>query len=197
MCFNWMVQQHTATRCNTLQHTATHCNTLQHTATHCNTLQHTATHCNKLQHNGYVCQLEGREKSCTPAGNCHCNQGMYNKAAEFPVFLGMRYEAFAHPTALSIRYVCRVLCPGVHCESDCRQIVVLGVHALHHIADRYNCSTSHPRRRGVRRTFWMPHWICAAMRLLIDLERTRCASFQLCLGLLKIIGLFCRISSLL
>jgi len=35
---------HTATRCNTLQHSATHCNTLQHAATPCNTLQHTATH---------------------------------------------------------------------------------------------------------------------------------------------------------
>ena len=73
-----LLQQHTATHCNTLQYTATHCNTreeigklqvgsccsnaptthcntLQHTATHCNTLQHTATHCNTLQHTATHC----------------------------------------------------------------------------------------------------------------------------------------------
>jgi len=47
--FEFSLDSHTATHCNTLQHTqhtATHCNTLQHTTTHCNTLQHTATHCN-------------------------------------------------------------------------------------------------------------------------------------------------------
>ena len=34
--------------CNMLQHAVTHCKTLQHTATHCSTLQYTAAHCNTL-----------------------------------------------------------------------------------------------------------------------------------------------------
>jgi len=33
-----VLQQHSATHCNTLQHTATHCNTLQHTVTLSSTL---------------------------------------------------------------------------------------------------------------------------------------------------------------
>jgi len=45
-----LVQQYSATHCNTLQHTATHCNTLQYTAIHCSTLQHTAAHCSTMQH---------------------------------------------------------------------------------------------------------------------------------------------------
>ena len=47
--------QHTATHCSALQRTATHCNTLQHTAICCNILQHTATHCNTLQHTAPHC----------------------------------------------------------------------------------------------------------------------------------------------
>ena len=47
--------QHTATQCNTMQHTAQHCNPLQHTAANCNTLQQTATDCNRLQQTATHC----------------------------------------------------------------------------------------------------------------------------------------------
>jgi len=44
-----------ATHCTTLQHTATHCSTLQHITPHGNTQHHTAPRCNKLQDTATHC----------------------------------------------------------------------------------------------------------------------------------------------
>jgi len=50
-----VLDQPTATHCNTLQSTATHCNTSHHATPHCNTPQHTATHCNTCQRHSCCC----------------------------------------------------------------------------------------------------------------------------------------------
>ena len=193
------IRRHTATYCNTLQHNATHCNTLQQNATHCNTLQHTATHCNTLQHTASPStQCIRTRVTGLHTGTLRAHYTFSPPCVAICLFIHRHLREH-----LLFSLLCVAMCLCISCAVHCN--------AAQHTATR----TRYP---GTPRGYVTFSLSCVAMCLCISCTahcnamqhtatRTRSLFHVLpcaCVSngvatisrLLKIIGLFCRISSL-
>jgi len=166
------ILQHAATCCITLQYPAAHCNILQHTAIHCDTLHYTAIHCNTLHHTATHCNtLRHTAIHCNVLQHTaiHCDTLQYTATH-------CKYTA-THCSALQYTAAhCETLRhTATHCDTlrhtaihcDTLQRTATHCNALQHTAT--HCNTLLLR--------WV--WVATISRLL------------------KILGLFCRIESLL
>jgi len=153
-----------------LQRTAVHCNALQHTATHCNTLQHTAAHCNTLRHTILEKLHVGSGVTLQDTLQdtaTHCNTLQHTATHNTRELARWMYSHTEHT--------------ATHCNTLQHTASVCTI--LYHNATHCN-------------TLKHTTTYCNT-RVKVRILRTRYDEVSSFSRLLKIIGLFCRISSLL
>ena len=165
---------------------AKHFSILTHTARHCNTLQHTATHCNTLQHTG-ACQHDTAVLPAThcniltqTAARCNTQQCCQQHTARYRHTLSRtatNYNTLQHTGACQDNTAV-LPAASAHCQRRPRSVVAR-TGMLQHVAACCSVLQRVSKSSSVLECTIKGSGVATISRLL------------------KIIGLFCRMSSLL